>query len=216
MSNITAFYCSDGYDCTDEVALSENKSPTPQGSECPVGHFCQNGEKTPCPAGTYRDKTLATSDAYCLPCKPGYFCEPGTGTFNNTNLCAEGHFCPTGTNQTAMNNNECTPGHFCPSGADREISCPLGSYCPNTTMSEPIICNTGTGTNELCDELGLSSPKVCPEGFICPGVNCTDEESDFDLDSFHLYGCLYKCRDKVCPQFAQPCGKGKYRQVYYK
>ena len=213
MSNITSFKCSDGYDCTNFDELGQNESPTPVGKECPVGHYCQGGNIYPCPAGTYRETIKATSIEYCLSCKPGYYCEEGTGVFDDTILCVAGHYCPTGTDLVNMTSNICSPGHFCPQGADREIPCPAGSYCPDFEMIEPIICNNGSISNELCDEVGQTRPKVCPEGFICPAVSCTTDTNliNFDLENFHSYGCLYKCFDESCPQFAQPCGKGKYR-----
>ena len=139
MSNITSFKCSDGYDCSNFDELGQNQSPTPVGKECPVGHYCQEGNKYACPAGTYRETIKATSIDYCLSCKPGYYCEEGTGVFDDTILCVPGHYCPSGTDLVNMTSNICSPGHFCPQGADREIPCPAGSYCPDSEMIELAV-----------------------------------------------------------------------------
>ena len=58
------------------------------------------------------------------------------------------------------------PGNFCSNGKVEE--CPLGSYCPDSNMTEPTYCPEGyycpTPTTAI----------ICPTGYFCPDVdNCS-------------------------------------------
>ena len=82
--------------------------PRKFGSLCPVGHYCQNGSKTPCQGGHYCAEVAKVDDT--LKCYPGFYCEGETPNIRPTKVpddqkgdyCPQGQFCEeesaTGTN----------------------------------------------------------------------------------------------------------------------
>jgi hypothetical protein len=137
--------CDAGYYCvagTAEVGIAQ---------ECAPGYFCPNAtehdeliygdegvvigssgsKQSPCPGGTYRNTTKATTIEDCFGCPQGYYCpiDPTGASFPDPLDCPVGHYClpevdhptpcPVGTfsNETNLVNEpsctDCTPGRFC-------------------------------------------------------------------------------------------------------
>lgn len=140
---------------------------------CPVGMYCSQGTKKPCPEGTYgATTTLATpkctaqcpSGSYCplrtvdpIPCPGGTFGDRiGLRDSSCSGRCQEGFFCPPGS--ISATQNPCGLGVFCPPGSEKPTSTSGGAYVINgnsahakTQFACPIgsFCS-GDGTAELC------------------------------------------------------------------
>ncbi|OEH77833.1 hypothetical protein cyc_01966 [Cyclospora cayetanensis] len=151
---------------------------------CPVGI----SEPRPCPVGTLRNETGATSEHDCTPCPAGRYCatkalsEP-TGPCAAGTLCLERatHLAPRdGLTEGATAVRACSTGHFNPyEGGTSEEDCrPCfpGYYCtvdPNDPTT-PIVekCRAGY----YCPE-GSSSPtaSIAPAGSFAPEGSATAE-----------------------------------------
>lgn len=79
-----------GYYCN-----GTTESPAP----CPVGHYCLEGTSTPnqypCKPGTYNNLTQQSSEAACVSCPAGWYCE-GYARVEPNGECAEGFYCSGG------------------------------------------------------------------------------------------------------------------------
>ncbi|KAI9997870.1 hypothetical protein PInf_002127 [Phytophthora infestans] len=102
-------------------------------------------------------------------CPAGSYCHPGTAAsdslmknFSTAQPCFEAMYCPEGSS-SPRGFGECAPGFYCPFGT--RISCPAGSYCPQTGHISPLPCPPGT-FNAMTAQANCTS---CPVGFICPG-----------------------------------------------
>ncbi|CAG5113265.1 Oidioi.mRNA.OKI2018_I69.chr2.g7385.t1.cds [Oikopleura dioica] len=197
MSDLTEFDCLDGFVCN---GIVNNESPRGD-KQCTPGHYCEKGFEYECPSGTFRLTSGSSSIDYCVECTPGFICP--NATVSPTIKCPPGFFCPLGTGENEE--QPCTPGHFCPEASDREILCPKGTLCSFDEMAEPDACTPG----DLCDQLGQTTRKDCPEGYKCPVPVCASTDA-FDLEKFHQYTTLYACDDDIVPEFKIPCGKGYY------
>ncbi len=106
---------------------------------CPVGHYCEDGVKEPCPYNRYSDSEGAS---ICTPCPAGTRsdrgaisctkCSPGTYGYREGNGCSY-----------------CNYGHYCPGeGMIKREECPAGTYTPSDTTgySECLNCTLPTGT----------------------------------------------------------------------
>lgn len=135
---------------------------------CEIGHWCREGKKVMCPAGSYgKDEGLSSSrcSGYCL---PGYYCEKGSSV-NDQHQCGSTKvYCPLGSasptptetgkysyNSTADDKDEtttsyhfswqreCEQGYYCVNGV--KLQCPEGTYNNGTGMSDINHCKP-------CDE----------------------------------------------------------------
>jgi len=61
----------------------------------PAGTYTVGGVSTNCPAGTYSYQTGAKSDATCLVCPAGYYCEEAESDYLSK-VCEVGYYCPEG------------------------------------------------------------------------------------------------------------------------
>jgi hypothetical protein len=133
---------------------------------CPAGYYC-NDTKTDsrvlCPQGTYS----SSGQSSCSLCEPGFFCADG-----------ETQACPPGTFSMAQSSSfsdclSCPFGSFAPESASSGcFECPAGYTCVNSSKAYP--CPAGTyslsGSN-LCYE--------CPPWYHCSNaslapVKCKD------------------------------------------
>ena len=154
-----------------------------QCSTCPAGNglsgcitatqpYCQ-----PCQynviGGTYSDGTFPCencpsnsfttgSNCICLPnyvflngqcslCPPGtyyYYLFPQPPTYSLTTIVQACEPCPV--------------NYYCAGGTSTQVSCPVGTTCPNPGMSQPQPCPAGS----FCPTIGQVTP--CPEGAYCP------------------------------------------------
>ncbi|XP_074286785.1 ABC transporter G family member 24-like isoform X2 [Silene latifolia] len=106
--------------------------------------------------------------------------------------CEPGWACSIGSNQgfdlgnsqqipaRTLNCETCCEGFFCPQGLTCMMPCPLGSYCPLSTLNaatglcEPYLYQLPPGRNHTCGganiwaDLGSSKQIFCPAGSYCP------------------------------------------------
>nr|XP_006821767.1 PREDICTED: uncharacterized protein LOC100369099 [Saccoglossus kowalevskii] len=181
-SSVVCSECDPGYACPEG---SESRVPTD--GLCRQGYYCEDGlNEFPCPAGTYGNRTGATSaNQGCGTCPQGFYCPEATvGEPGNEYLCPRGHYCsegttvatefpcPGGTYNAELGKVreedcvDCQGGTYCPSGSASERICPKGKYCPGATAG-PVDCPAGTFT----EETGTSAEtdcKGCPAGYYCP------------------------------------------------
>ena len=96
------------------------------------------------------------SDADCVPCDPGFYCQE-SGQANVTGECYAGYYCVEGAD---------TPTPLNETG----YICPIGNYCPQGSYA-PIACPNATYMNHT----GAEECYVCPEGYYCTNRDRTDE-----------------------------------------
>lgn len=93
-------------------------------------------------------------------------------------------------------NLSCPEGTYCPNSTPlRTIDCPVGYYCPTFGAFNPIICPEGT----YCPNTKMKTVINCPAGTYCPGAGRTKT-----LNCPTGYYCPIKSSK------ALPCPKGSY------
>lgn len=184
----TAATCEQAYYCPSGVAAPglpcpagtfggymTGKTDPSQCLTCPPGYYCPEGsaDPTPTPAGYYNPlQGIDSLDGVQL-CPPKFYC-PDTGMTNYLGYhCAEGHYCPAGT--------ETQTQYPCPAGTYNDrvdvhdvkdcLPCPKGFTCAagtSSTNGNMVECAVG----EFC-ELGSAPATVdiqCPAGTYSPYV----------------------------------------------
>lgn len=104
---------------------------------CPIGTYCLDGIRRPCPAGTYGSAPGLSSSACSGLCPAGRYCPIGTTTDADEHTWA-GKACPAGRYggigmENAACAGLCAAGYYCPAGAKspRERKCGSGRhFCP--------------------------------------------------------------------------------------
>ena len=210
---------------------------------CPAGYYCglMASSVTICPIGSYcplgsSTSTICQNGYYCptigmnssIICPVGYYCIYGSSQGSNpTHItpgnCSPGYYCPEGTGKNYIfgsgysSQSEwkiCYKGYYCPDGK-YQISCPIGTYCPNNQMIAPINCPVGyycpnLGANSLCT-LDLNKGFICPEdqAIACPTGKYNP--STGKNNSGDCFSCQagYYCPDTAMTTFlSYPCQKG--------
>ncbi len=128
-----------------------------------------------------------------IPCPPGSYCSPGTGTGNVSDslfrnltapqACIESMYCPEAST-TPSGVGPCPEGFYCSSG--KRIACPIGTYCPRRGLSNALPCPPGTFNGQvsqlscttcpigyICPGFGRRSPSMCPGGMVCSRLGLT-------------------------------------------
>lgn len=84
--------CDAGYLCT-----SGQSDPSPTGSECPAGGYCELGSenKKACPGGTFNPDVGGSSVFNCKQCTLGSYCQ-GSDSQTVTGPCSDGYYCEAG------------------------------------------------------------------------------------------------------------------------
>lgn len=158
---------------------------------CEPGHFCVNGERFPCPAGTFGDTFGLTSSNCAGPCRPGFYCPERSivsSAFpcgSSDLYCPEGSamptkatrgYCTTGDNDNAMTRSAqriAAPGEFAWRGAC--FPCPASTFGASSGEVNPRCsgrCSSGYfcppgSTRSTQKECG-GADKYCPEGMGAP------------------------------------------------
>jgi len=142
---------------------------------CDAGHYCRNGERNPCPAGSYGVQQYLTVENCNGKCLPGYFCPPGSNR-NRQHACGGRHvFCPGGAkyphtvssgfysyNSSLIEKEEADAGMT----MSWERQCEVGYYCVDGIKHE---CPPGH-FGHLAGSKSSSECVPCRRGFYCPSV----------------------------------------------
>jgi hypothetical protein len=127
-----------------------------------------------------------SADTRCNPCGAGMF---SPGGWSLCEWCSAGQFCPMG----AFAPRRCLKGHFCKSistdnrtvWGSSEVPCPLGTYCPTSTVS-PLPCAVGaTCTVPASPELVISNNGVLEKreseasGFLYYNISLSVKPSEY-------------------------------------
>lgn len=175
--------CQSGYYCKQGA---NNSSPledlTPPGFY--YNAFSNTIALTPCPLGTYNNKTGGASVSDCYPCPPGYVCGSIGQSDPYVTPCAPGYYCPVGTNfltqipcpggtynpnisGTDINSClPCTSGNYCPPGSSQSLPCTPGSYCTGGN-TVPTACIAGT-YSAIFGASSAANCTLCTAGNYCP------------------------------------------------
>ena len=161
---------------------------------CPAGYYCLEGTDSPmpCPVGTFNPLLGQASLNCCQPCRAGMACSEIALTQPNE-LCAAGHYCPSGSFKSNNSNHTCPAGtytHFhnltsarectvCPPGEvclegtggiqTPLLRCAPGHFCPNGTQyPTQYPCAAGSYSNAT-NLQRQDDCTPCPEGYYCVG-----------------------------------------------
>lgn len=135
---------------------------------CEPGNLCPGGPNvTSCAPGTYSNATGLRTQAQCMVCPAGLYCPGAT--------------CPTGFDCSINSVTGVCTGPDC-EGGDITLTCPIGSYSPQTGLSKAADC------------------PQCLKGFYCPDtvtmLQCPNN-TDSDEGSHDLSQCTcgpgYRC-----------------------
>jgi hypothetical protein len=147
-----------------------------EGIPCLPGTFCSGGNNTGlCPVGTFSSSTSLAWSSECSPCTAGYYCN-STGLTAPSDKCGPGYYCSGGASVPTPSDStggRCDAGYVCEYGATGPIpvisggnptgkGCPVGSYCPNGTITD-IVCPEG----QFQDSALQGACKICPAGYYC-------------------------------------------------
>ena len=166
--------CPAGTEC---ILGTINPPPCPQGYYCLVGST-NDGQKIPCPIGTFGNRTGLRAESECTDCLAGRYCET-TALKAVTGLCNAGYFCLKGAKTRTppddpVNNpkwfGECPEaGFYCEQGVSAATPCPAGTFAPGnvgklTSQTECTQCTAG----HYC-ELGHQDAVTdqCDPGYYC-------------------------------------------------
>lgn len=146
-----------------DITPKERKTQWAQ-IECEPGHYCIDGVKRQCPAGTYSNIWGSTSCSAI--CPEGYYCPIGSIV---PIACHSKSFCPKGSDRShtiSKYNYGITTTNSDDMKNSMQALCPIGSYCiPGTDKKQ--LCPSGRygsrqgETSSLCTGL-------CAAGYFCP------------------------------------------------
>lgn len=142
--------------------------------DCPLGFYCDEGSMnpSPCPAGRLGTRLNLQNVTECELCPAGKFCKNLT---QPSGACAAGYLCaagstsatPTGVaNLTLNTNGVCPLGHYCEAGTVSAVPCNAGQYLNLVGSDEASDCQA-CPPGFACPESGMSQPLVCTEGYYC-------------------------------------------------
>lgn len=130
--------CEQGYICKKKATKPNPDDGGITGLQCPLGYYCPAGActyqstdsictvfQTPCPKGTYNDKTGTFDQTYCLACPPNRIC-PDLATTEPTVKCDAGFYCQTVNG--VFTQFPCQVGYACPANQLAQQVCTSGSY----------------------------------------------------------------------------------------
>lgn len=135
---------------------------------CEPGHFCLDGVKQQCPAGTFGGTEGLSSSECSGTCGPGSAAAAGSasctactaGTFaavagaGECEPCPAGYFCPPSSSVPQLCGEPGESAAYCPAGSGAPTLIPLGQYGVGDVTN-------GTG-------LGYAGASLCDPGYYCP------------------------------------------------
>ena len=183
---------------------------------CPAGYYCPSGTSSAnqygCPLGTYGIRLNMRTVSECQSCPSGRYCGVvGLNNSEGSGPCAAGYFCDSGASQPNPPNESsggglCPAGFYCPEGTGRPISCPLGTYSPDTGLANESECRSCL-PGHYCGSINLTTPSgLCQAGYYCLGGSSTPTP----LNGTHGDQCKV---GHYCPEGSNqslPCGPGTY------
>ena len=192
--------CPAGYYCT-------GGQSAPTGS-CPPGHYCPLGTsvkyENPCDAGFYQPDFQQTSDAACIACDEGHFCEAGVAV---QIPCPFGTYMDNPENPAKKDCLTCTAGQFCGAGTNVPSDC-IAGYYSKEGWSSCELCLAG----HFCDQDGTSFDQmiinICSDGRNCE-EGTVDQTQDAD-ECERGYVCVDGVSDPIaCPPGTYQPDEGK-------
>lgn len=134
---------------------------------CPGGYRCDTGTVEPIPCGLGFFSRPGSS--HCLQCPAGFVCDEtslGFAMLESSKACESSLYCRPGL--SSFNDTEpCPRGHYCPHATPRPITCPMGTFNPNLlgkALSDCRPCVAGM----YCIEASVHPSGDCDRGFYCP------------------------------------------------
>ncbi|XP_072885876.1 uncharacterized protein [Hemitrygon akajei] len=196
---------------------SSNFSNSLQGVQaphpCPAGYYCPEGSglpfQSPCPVGTFSNRTGLGAVTDCLLCPHGKYCDQ-EGLTEPTGDCWEGYYCierSSSPNPTdGITGQRCPRGSYCPKGTVNILPCPIGHFGPMQGSGSEIDC-LPCPPGLFCNSSGLvAATGKCNAGYYCTGSSKTAAPID------HMTGGMCK-PGSYCPAGAAhpvPCDPGEY------
>ena len=153
-------------------------------AECPVGHYCTNGEKRECPAGYY-GSTVKLSSATCTGlCPEGYYCPAGTSDPTDHPCGGANNYCPAGSAQpievtpgyystpldtsaeTRVSQTKCEPGYYCQEGIRYDCGS-IDRYCPEESTTYQNVSKAYYTTPISTNASNREGQMLCEQGYYC-------------------------------------------------
>ena len=194
--------CNAGYIC-----LTGMQSPSPPGTECPLGKYCISGSTVgiDCPDGTYTPRNGSKAITDCESCPAGKYCKSAITANGGAEDCDAGYVCINRATVPNPRDNTtgyiCPTGHYCPRGSKIELPCNAGTYAPIAGQAVCWECPA----SQTCSEKGMSEPTACPAGSYCPngtsnstGVFCPPGTYSDSVNLTSVSECLSCPIGKYC------------------
>ncbi|KAH7489081.1 uncharacterized protein KRP23_3019 [Phytophthora ramorum] len=163
----------------DALAAERDKDRTTRVAQrrCEPGHYCVDGERHACPAGTFGNKAgLTTTDCSGL-CAAVYYCPEGSIVAQAVACATSAAFCPQGSAlPTATAEGYCAVSEHSPAGA-RWISQRTAKAGEFAWRGTCYPCPAGAfGSEELETRPTCSGP--CAAGYYCPPGSTTPTQRE--------------------------------------
>ena len=131
-------------------SIPESADPeTRSGQElCPVGHYCVDGLKLVCPAGTFGATTGLTTASCSGPCRAGFYCPQGS-TSATPRPCGGASF-------------------YCPEGSARPKSITTAYYSVGLPRTSALDGEVDAGVLGVDSSSTMVAQERCPPGYYCP------------------------------------------------
>lgn len=153
------YYCIEGSNTSSPNAPGAPRVPDSVGGVCPAGGYCPLGASfpSPCPAGTFGNRTGLASADDCTNCLIGYYCA-GSSLPYPSGPCKAGYYC--GSGSISPTQNECPAGTYSDVGSGSCTDCSPGTWQPYKAQSSCVVSPAGYYT----DDFGMTTYEDCPRG----------------------------------------------------
>ena len=126
-----------------------------------------------CPPGTYclggvQSATMTDGDVnFPQSCSPGFYCVIGASSPEGTAICPKGAYCPRGSIEPMPTG----PGYFSyTEGAQEPSECLPGTWAPNSSMVECLVCPAGYECPDSATSGSSPSFLPCIAGYYRPAL----------------------------------------------